>query len=213
MAKDIVYGSCIFAVVCILVCLFGQGITAVKNIVFYMIIIALMGLSPFTPIVLRSIVLMMALCIRMFMPVVLYARAFSKTTPISDVITGMYLLKLPRSLVITFSVAMRFFPTVKEELRNISDAMRLRGMEFSFGNFVRHPIYLFEGFFTPMMMRATTISEELSASAITRGLDSPQPRTAFNKLRITFMDIAITALFSVTLYAVIAVKQYMGGAA
>ena len=212
MAKDIVYGSCVFAVVCILVCLLGQSITAVKNIVLYMIIIALMGLAPFMPTVLRSVVLMMALCIRMFMPVILYARAFAKATQVSDVITGMYSLKLPRSLVITFAVAMRFFPTVKEELRNISDAMRLRGMGFSFGNFVRHPIYLFEGFFTPMMMRATTISEELSASAITRGLDSPQPRTAFNKLRITFRDIAITVLFSGVLCALIVAKRYMGGA-
>ncbi|WP_312699876.1 energy-coupling factor transporter transmembrane component T [Sedimentibacter sp.] len=212
MAKDIMYGSCVFAVVCILVCLLGQGITAAKNIVLYIIIIALMGLAPFMPAVLRSIVLMTALCIRMFMPVVLYARAFTKATPISDVITGMYSLKLPRSLVITFAVAMRFFPTAKEELRNINDAMRLRGMGFSFSNFVRHPVYLFEGFCTPMMMRAATISEELSASAITRGLDNPQPRSAFRKLRITFSDIAITVLFSIALCAVIVVKRYMGGA-
>lgn len=213
MAKDIVYGSIVFAIVCLLICSMGQKKTGIKYIAVYAFVVAFIEATAFMPAVLRSLVLMTTLCIRMFLPVLLYAKAFEATTTVSEMITGMFAMRLPRSLVITFAVTIRFFPTAKEEMRNINDAMRLRGMGLSFGNLVRYPNFLLEGFFTPMMMRASTISEELSASAITRGLDSPAPRTAFYKLRLTFIDIIITLLFAIALCAAVVVKQLLEGGA
>lgn len=210
MAKDLIYGSIVFAVICLLICSMGQKRIGIKYIAGYILIVMLMILTSFMPAVLRSLILMTTLCIRMFMPVILYAKTFEATTTVSEMITGMSALKIPRSLVITFAVAMRFFPTAKEELRNIKDAMQLRGIRLSPGNLFRHPNFLFESFFTPIIMRSSAIAEELSASAITRGLDSPVPRTVFHKLHLTVKDLAITIFFTAALCGVIIMREVGG---
>ncbi|PYG89739.1 energy-coupling factor transport system permease protein [Ruminiclostridium sufflavum DSM 19573] len=207
LAKDIHYGSAVFLIVCLFIFSLGQMKIAAKYIIAYLFVIAVIELSAFLPALLRSLILMTTLCIRMFMPLILYAKAFAATTTVSELITGLYAMHLPRALVITFAVAMRFFPTVIEEIRNIKDAMRLRGLGFSFLSFLRHPAFLFDGFFTPLIMRSSTISEELSAASITRGLENPNPRTAFNKLRLTFADVAITSIFAVALCIVVGIRN------
>ena len=86
-------------------------------------------------------------------------------------VKGLYAMKIPRAFVITFAVAMRFFPTAKEEISYVRDAMSLRGIGFSLRNLRLRPALVFEGFITPLLVRASTIAEELSAASITRGLD------------------------------------------
>ena len=149
---------------------------------------------------------MFAVCI----PIMLYAQTFLKTTSVSEMVTGMYSLHLPRAFVITFAVAMRFFPTAKEEISQIKDAMALRGIEVSLRNIFKRPMILLEGLMTPLLVRASTVAEELSAASITRGLDNPMPRTAFVKLKITAKDVLVTAIFIAALCAVWAVKMFRG---
>ena len=48
------------------------------------------------------------------MPIMLYGQTFLKTTPVNEMITGMYAMKIPRPFIISFSVAMRFFPTLQK---------------------------------------------------------------------------------------------------
>ena len=112
-------------------------------------------------------------------------------------------MRMPRAFVITFAVAMRFFPTVKEEVSHVRDAISLRGIGFSLRNLRLRPALVFEGFITPLLVRASTIAEELSAASITRGLDNPAPRTAFIKLGITFKDICLTFIFAAILIELI----------
>ena len=118
-------------------------------------------------------------------------------------VARLYAMKMPRAFVITFAVAMRFFPTVKEEVSHVRDAMSLRGIGFSLRNLRLRPALVFEGFITPLLVRASTIAEELSAASITRGLDNPAPRTAFIKLGITFKDICLTFIFAAMLISVL----------
>ena len=99
-----------------------------------------------------------------------------KITVVSEMVTGLYAMKIPRAFVITFAVAMRFFPTAKEEISHVRDAMSLRGIGFSLRNLRLRPALVFEGFITPLLVRASTIAEELSAASITRGLDNPVSR-------------------------------------
>ena len=202
-AKDMIYGSMVFAVVCLLAFLLGQGKTAARYIVIYMSLLAFILLANHIPTFLRGMLLMIILCIRMCMPIALYGQAFLKTTPVSEMVTGLYAMRLPRGFIITFAVAMRFFPTAKEEIGHIRDAMKLRGISLSPANIVRRPSLVFESLITPLLVRSSTIAEELSAASITRGLDNPSPRTAFVRLQLRASDITVTALFIVTLAGVL----------
>ena len=70
------------------------------------------------------------------------------------------------------SVMFRFFPTVAEESRSINDAMRMRGVGLrSIGD---NPTVLLEYRLVPLLMAVVKIGDELSASALTRGLGGPE---------------------------------------
>ncbi len=211
-AKDIHYGSMVFLIVCILAFLTGRKKRVIKFGVTYLFLLGFIWGTGYIPAILKSMFLMFVLCIRMFMPALLYTQTFIETTTVSEMITGMYALRLPRSFVITFAVAMRFFPTAKEELSYIKDAMKMRGIQISLHNLVTRPSILIEGFMTPLLVRAFTIAEELSAAAITRGLDNPDPRTAFVRLHVGVKDTMVMFLFSLALCCVVAAKFLTKGA-
>ena len=196
-AKDIVYGSIVFIVVCTISFLLGQRKKTIKFTAVYILLLLFIVFSKYLPEALSSMILMVVLCIRMCMPIMLYGQTFLKTTSVSEMVTGLYAMKIPRAFIITFAVAMRFFPTAKEEISHVRDAMSLRGIGFSLRNLRLRPVLVFEGFIVPLLVRASTIAEELSAASITRGLDNPVPRTSFMKLNITFKDTFLTFLFTV----------------
>lgn len=196
-AKDIVYGSIVFIAVCSISFLLGQRKKTIKFTAAYVLLLLFIIFSKYMPATLSSMILMIILCARMCMPIMLYGQTFLKTTSVSEMVTGLYAMKIPRAFIITFAVAMRFFPTAKEEISHVRDAMSLRGIGFSLRNLRLRPALVFEGFITPLLVRASTIAEELSAASITRGLDNPAPRTAFIKLNITFKDTFLTFIFAV----------------
>lgn len=209
-AKDIIYGSMVFIIVCLLSFLIGQRKKTIKFIIFYIFLLLFIVFSKYVPITLSNMMLMIVLCMRMCMPILLYGQTFLRTTPVSEMVTGLYAMRVPRSFIITFAVAMRFFPTAKEEISHVRDAMSLRGIGFSWRNLKRRPGLVFEGFITPLLVRASTIAEELSAASITRGLDNPAPRTAFIKLNITVKDTFFTVIFTLLLISVVLLRTIVG---
>ena len=209
-AKDIIYGSIVFIIVCLISFLLGQRKKTIKFTAAYVLLLVFIIFSRYVPAALSSMILMVVLCIRMCMPIMLYGQTFLKTTSVSEMVTGLYAMKIPRAFIITFAVAMRFFPTAKEEISHVRDAMSLRGIGFSLRNLRLRPALVFEGFMTPLLVRASTIAEELSAASITRGLDNPAPRTAFIKLNIRFKDIFVTFIFTVMLVSVLLLRRMAG---
>lgn len=209
-AKDIIYGSIVFIIVCLISFLLGQRKKTIKFTAAYVLLLVFIIFSRYVPAALSSMILMVVLCIRMCMPIMLYGQTFLKTTSVSEMVTGLYAMKIPRAFIITFAVAMRFFPTAKEEISHVRDAMSLRGIGFSLRNLRLRPALVFEGFMTPLLVRASTIAEELSAASITRGLDNPAPRTAFIKLNIRFKDIFFTFIFTVMLVSVLLLRRMAG---
>lgn len=151
---------------------------------FYVIIAAIQQLCSYLPQAIETILSVFTLFIRVMIPVVLFASTFIATTKVSELIAAMYSLKIPRSITITFAMVLRFFPTFSEEIHNIYDAMKLRGIKVSWKNVFTRPLLLLEAMAVPIVMRSASIAEELSASAVTRGIDNPAQRTSFIHLKV-----------------------------
>lgn len=209
--KDIRYGSYVFFTVSALSFALGQ----IKKTLKFMLVYALLSLfiagANHLPLFLKSMLLLLVLGARICMPIMLYGHVFLKTTEVNEMITGMYALHLPKSFVITFAVAMRFFPTVKEEISCIRDAMRLRGIEISPSALRKRPVMVFESFMLPLLVRSSTIADELSASSITRGLDNPAKRSAFTRLRPGWRDILFSLIFLLIFAGIFLLKIRAGG--
>lgn len=189
--KDFMLGSICFLCICVLSLLMGQKKLVWKYIIFYLIVAAVQQLCVYAPQTIHTIISVFTLFIRVMIPVVLFASVFIATTKVSELIAAMYSLKIPKSITITFAMTLRFFPTFDEEVHSIYNAMKLRGITLSLKNIFTRPMLLLEAMVVPIVMRSVSIAEELSASAVTRGIDNPAERTSFVLLKIRKSDIIV----------------------
>ncbi len=112
------------------------------------------------------------------------------TTTVSEFVAGLQKMKLSEKIIIPLSVVFRFFPTVLEENKSISSAMKMRGIRFG----GRQMIKMFEYRIIPVITSSVKIGEELSISAITRGLGAPIKRTNICEMNISFFDLLIVLI-------------------
>jgi energy-coupling factor transport system permease protein len=129
------------------------------------------------------------------MPTFFFASGLIATTTVSDLVSAMQRMYIPKVIVIPFTVTLRFFPTAKEEFFAISDAAKLRGLRFSM-----------ERTLIPMMLRSANIAEELSAASVTRGIESAEKRTSMRELRLGVPDFVV-----ITVFAALTIFAIMGG--
>ena len=104
-----------------------------------------------------------------------------------------------------------FFPTFSEEIHNIYDAMRLRGIALSWKNVFTRPVLILEAIAIPIVMRSASIAEELSASAVTRGIDNPAQRTSFIQLKVHAKDWMVLCFFLVAFVVLFFCKYQIYG--
>ena len=94
------------------------------------------------------------------------------STSVSEFITAMDGFHISKKFSVPVSVMFRFFPTIREEYQFIRDALRLRGI-----GTLAHPSEMLEYRMVPLLTELVQVGNELSASAMTRGLDAPNKRT------------------------------------
>lgn len=117
------------------------------------------------------------------------------TTEISELISALQNMRVPKGIVISLAVTFRFVPTVQHEFWYIRNTMKLREVSLNWKNLLRHPIATMEYSLVPLLMRSMRIGEDLAASALTRGLDRENPRTSHYEVRLRPHDFVGLALF------------------
>ena len=124
------------------------------------------------------------------------------STTVSEFIAAMERMHLPKNIIIPLSVMFRFFPTVREEASSIHDAMKMRGI--GFGKSKGNLLSLMEYRLVPLFISCVKIGEELSCSALTRGLGGPVRRTNVCKIGFGARDFFYIAVaLSVFLFLLI----------
>ncbi len=83
----------------------------------------------------------------------------------------------------TISVLFRFFPTIIEEYGHVKDAMVMREV-----GSIRNPMKMLEYRMVPFLTSIVSIGNDLAASALTRGLNSPVKRTNVCPIGFTWRD-------------------------
>lgn len=113
------------------------------------------------------------------MPCLMAGVLIVKTASLHDGVLAMRKCHLPQKIIIPISVTIRYFPAIREEIQHIRDAMKLRKISFN---------QKLECLIVPMMMSATSTIEELSAAAVTRGIDNPAKKTSMVVLKFKPVD-------------------------
>lgn len=109
------------------------------------------------------------------------------TTSLHDAVLAMRKFHFPQQLITSISVTLRYFPALREEMSHISDAIKMRSLPLS---------ARIEAFVVPMMVAATNTAEELSAAAVTRGVENPARKTSIQELKLRTVDLVLILLQS-----------------
>lgn len=135
--------------------------------------------------------------IRLF-PIFMLGYYIIESTKTDEFVAAMEKWHIPEAFIIPISVVFRFIPTLGEESAAITDAMRMRSIQFGTKKFWQAPTAILEYRIIPLMMSVVKIGDELSAAALTRGLGGLKHRTTIANIGFTFYD-AIIAILSAAL--------------
>ena len=193
--------SVIFELVLIFGCLLlitidGQAKSAFHFLIVFLIMLGIdQLLTPYINGFFFTLVSFITVALRKFLPCFILGKWILTKTEVSEFVAVMWKLRLPQTAIIPLSVVFRYFPTIKEEWASIRAAMKMRGIHVSL-----------EHIMVPLLMSAVNVSEELSAAALCRGLDSPEPHTSLVQVRFRFSDVLVWCITRALAIAAIILK-------
>lgn len=123
----------------------------------------------------------------LFVPSGVLAYLFITSYHSSEILSSLEKLRLPKIFIIGLTVTLRYIPTFKKEFGIIKSAMQIRGVKFSF----LRPFRTFEYLVVPQLFRCLSLSGELTAAALTKGINAPNRRSSFFALKFHFYDVGI----------------------
>ena len=135
--------------------------------------------------------------LRMMLPCIITGAYAFTTTPVSAFVCAMRRMRVPEAVVVPCVVIIRFFPTILNDYRRIREAMALRGIASGAAAWLRHPARSLEYVLVPLLMNATTVAQDLSVAALTKGLGREGAHTSRTAIRMRACDwgmMAATAL-------------------
>lgn len=142
--------------------------------------------------------------VKMILPCALLASIMISTTKVSEFMGALNKMRVSKKVIIPLTVMIRYFPVVFEDWKNIKDSMRMRDVSPTFLGFLKNPSDTIECIYVPMLMSASKVSDELSAAAITRGIENPNPRTCMVKMKMKFCDyLSISLMVTVIVLEVL----------
>ena len=125
------------------------------------------------------------------------------TTSVSEFVCALRKMKVPEAVVIPCMVVVRFFPTVKEDYRQIRNSMELRGIGGTAFNAVCHPMRRLEYVVIPLLMNSNNVAQDLSVAALTKGLGIEGEHTSMTQIRMSTLDYIYMAVCAAPLCAFI----------
>ena len=127
------------------------------------------------------------------LPILLMGTYTVLTTKVSEFIASMEKSKVPKDIIIPISVVFRYIPSVYEEIRSITNAMKMRGFGLNLKS-LKSPLKLIEFYMIPILISAVKTSDELSIASLTRGLSNPKRRTHLAQVNFKAFDYVFILL-------------------
>lgn len=102
-------------------------------------------------------------------------------------------LHMPRQILIPFTVTMRYFPALKDDISHIRDAMSMRQLSAA---------ARMEAVMVPIVVAATNTADELSRASALRGIENPATPTDTERLKMGATDWMLVVLSTIAVVSV-----------
>ena len=129
---------------------------------------------------------------RLMLPVM--AAAPIVKAPTGSLIAALNKMKIPRAATLSLTVLFRFVPTLAEEYRHIRESQKIRDIGASAAGILCHPLMTSECILVPMLIRASKVADELSASVQVRGMKLGGAYSSYRKAEASGRDIVLMIL-------------------
>ena len=169
----------------LLLCWFGLYKQAIGCFAIYLVAIVWLMIETKYPISIPS-PLLLSMIYKLLLPA-MPAYLLAKI-PSGKLTSSLRKMPIPTRIMLVLIVMLRFAPTVLHEFGEVREAMKIRGFLKSVGNVLRHPMDTLEYAIVPMVFRSLKIADEIAASAIVRGIESPYKKESYYVSRIAALD-------------------------
>lgn len=143
-------------------------------------------LKPFLGNVLVGSIYTMLLIVLKFSPIFILGRVlFSYSS--SYLMAALRKIGVGGSIGIGVTIFFRFIPEISIRMKEIRNGMKIRGFKVS----ILKPLKSFELYFVPLMYKCIDISDTLTCSIISKGIEYNGKKTSFHKVKFTIFDILI----------------------
>ncbi len=122
------------------------------------------------------------------------------STKIQNILTSLKSMKLPFCIYLPSAVMIRFIPTFMNDVKQVSETLKIRGYKLGVVETITHPITMLRLLFTPLLFRSLKTSEELGIAGELKGLNphvhmSSYKKESWNKYDffIIFLLISVVA--------------------
>lgn len=163
----------------------GSGLlpTAVKSAAVYAVLQVLkFVVFPVLPDVLTAHLGLFVVHAPKLIPIYLVGQMLIKTNPVRKIMFALRKIHVPESLTIPLAIGIRYFPSLREERRAISDAVKLRGIKgirkITFG-------------IMPLVVTASDTADELAQAITVRGIENPSRKTFVEDMTARASDHAV----------------------
>ena len=131
------------------------------------------------------------------------------TDAFERLLSPLKLVKIPVHLLsMMMSIALRFIPTLMNELDKIILAQKSRGSEISSGGLINR-IKAFIPLLIPLFISAFQRAEDLAIAMEVRGYDTKKQRTSYRKLQWRWTDVLVLILL-IPIAVILFVLKYIG---
>lgn len=127
-----------------------------------------------------------------FIVLIMMGTFLIRATSMSYVLVALQKMKTPDIILIPFMVAMRFFPFIKKDYRCLKDSLKLRKVPVTPLQFFLHPLRTSEYMIVPILFRSLKTADDLSASALLRGIERSDQKTSLYELHFSWLDLIVS---------------------
>ncbi|WP_306590501.1 energy-coupling factor transporter transmembrane protein EcfT [Geothrix sp. 21YS21S-4] len=120
--------------------------------------------------------------------------ALALTSRIQGILTALKSLRLPYWIYIPAAIMVRFIPSLVEDLRQVAEAARIRGLPLNPAALLRRPWRSVRVFFVPMLFRALRTADELGVAAELKGVHARSVLSPYRQGRFRRLDVAALGL-------------------
>lgn len=185
LGKGVIYETiCLLIAVAVLI-IYKRYLKILKFVIGYLIFLSLAYLLSISNVILIADLFgtLVYIILRMI-PVMMIAYILVKDIKSNELLSAFEQIHLPKKIMLSITVALRFFPTYKLEIKMIRESLKMRNINLS----IKQPLKFLEYWLVPVLMRINLIAEEMTATAMTKGVESPMRRTSFYNVKMRTVD-------------------------